>query len=293
MTSTPMFAVALASLLACSGQAPASSTSQLDGRTYTLKVPAGYDGSKPLPLIVALHAYASSGTDLESYFQLDPIADEQGFFVVYPDGTVDAKGNRFFSATDACCDFFDTGVDDVAFIGALLDRLESTYAIDTTRVYATGHSNGGFMSHRLACDLSSRFAAVVSLEGAAWNDPSHCTPGFPVAVVEVHGTDDTIILPAGGDVVDGYTNRVYPPLTRTIGSWATLEGCDGTGAPGADPGTIDGETSQPSTTQVWSGCKADVELWLNQGGTHVPKLTPAWPRVVTTFLLAHARIAPE
>jgi polyhydroxybutyrate depolymerase len=257
-----------------------------------LKVPAGYDGSTPLPLVVAMHSYGSDGAGLESYFGLDPAADERGLFVVYPDGTVDASGRRFFSATGACCDFYDTGVDDVAFVEALIDRIESTYAIDTSRVYAIGHSNGGFMSYRLACDLSERFAAIVSLEGAMWDDPTRCHPTAPVAVLEVHGTDDVIISPAGGDVVDGYPDRVYPPLSLTMASWATLDGCDGTTRPGPDPGTLDDETSQPTVARMWNGCRAEVELWMNVGGTHFPQLTPQWPVAVLDFLLSHPRVQP-
>jgi polyhydroxybutyrate depolymerase len=277
-------------VLACGGNAaPPSSTNSLAGRTYILKVPNGYDGSRPLPLVVALHSYTGTGSGLESYFGLDSVADERGFFVVYPEGTVDQAGHPFFSATDACCDFYGTGVDDVAFIDALVDHIESTYAIDTQRVYSVGYSNGGFMSYRLACDLSSRFAAIVSLEGAMWNDPSMCHPTEPVAVLEVHGTNDVTISPAGGNVVDGYPDRVYPPLAQTVGSWATFNGCSGTTVAAPSPGLIDSETSQGTTAQAWTGCRADVELWMNQGGTHSPNLTSLWPEAMMDFLLAHPK----
>jgi polyhydroxybutyrate depolymerase len=280
--------------LACGDRAATSSSSaSLNGRTYVLKVPAGYDGSSPLPLIVATHGYGGSGSSLVSYFGLDPVADERGFFIVYPDGTVDQSGRRFFSATDACCDFYGTGVDDVGFIDALITHIESTYAIDPARVYAIGYSNGGFLSYRLACDLSPRIAAIVSLEGAMWNDPSRCHPTEPVAVLEVHGTDDVIISPAGGNVVDGYPNRVYPPLAQTMGSWAALDGCAGTTLPGMDPGAIDGETPDPTTVQLWSGCRADVDLWLNQGGTHSPTLTSVWSEAIVDFLFAHPKVSAE
>ncbi len=267
----------------------ANPSDPLAGRTYILKVPAGYDSSHPLPLVVAVHAYTSDAAGLEAYFGLDAVADERNFFIVYPEGTIDAAGHRFFSATDACCDFYGTGVDDVAFVDALIDRLEATYAIDPTRIYAVGHSNGGFMSHRLACDLSPRFAAIVSLEGATWMDSSRCQPTSSVAVVEVHGTDDPIINPAGGDDVDGYPGRVYPSVAQTIGSWARFEGCGATTSPGGDPGRIDSETQEPTTVQRWEGCRQDVELWMVQGGTHVPELTSLWPQRLADFLLAHQK----
>ena len=276
--------------VACDNRvAQPGSRSMLAGRTYVLKVPNGYEASRPLPLIVALHGYTGSGSNEESYFGLDPVADERGFFVVYPDGTVDQAGNRFFDATDACCDFFGTGVDDVAFIDALVDHIESNYAIDPARIYSVGHSNGGFMSYRIACDLSSRFAAIVSLEGAMWNDPSRCKPTAPVAILEVHGTDDVVISPAGGNVVDGYPNRVYPPLAQTVGSWAVLDGCPGSSSAVPGPGRIDSETPLSTTAQLWNGCRADVEFWLNQGGTHVPQLTPLWPEAIVDFSMAHPK----
>jgi polyhydroxybutyrate depolymerase len=284
--------VFVAALLACGDHtAPSSpsSSAALDGRTYILKVPQGYDGSTRLPLVIATHGYAGSGSSVESYFALDPVADERGFFVVYPDGTVDQAGHRFFNATDACCDFYGTGVDDVAFIGALIDHIESAYAIDRTRVYAVGYSNGGFLSYRLACDLSSRIAAIVSLEGAMWDDPSRCRPTDDVAVLEVHGSDDVVISPAGGDVVDSYPDRVYPPLAQTLGSWASFDGCPGTTVSWVEPGDIDSETSQATQCQRWTGCRTDVELWMNQGGTHSPTLTSVWPVAIVDFLMAHAK----
>jgi polyhydroxybutyrate depolymerase len=276
--------------LACSASDPlAAGTGTLGDRTYTLKVPVGYDGSHPVPLIVAMHGYGGSGAGEEDYFALDSLADAKGFLVLYPDGSVDPTGRRFFRATDACCDFYASGVDDVAFVAALLDRVESTYSVDPARVYAVGHSNGGFMSYRLACDLSTRFAAIVSLEGAMWAVPANCRPTSPVAVLEVHGTDDSIIKMAGGDVVDGYTNRIYPAVAQTVASWAALDGCASSSHEGVDPGRIDGETAEKVDVQTWDDCAADVTLWLIRGGTHVPTLTAAWPTAVYDFLAAHPK----
>jgi polyhydroxybutyrate depolymerase len=278
---------------ACSDRPTTAGTSDpMAGRTYILKVPLGYDGSRPLPLVLAIHGYGASGASIEEYFGLDPVADAQSFFVAYPDGTMDASGRRFFSATDACCDFFGTGVDDVAFFGALIDSIAATYAIDASRIYAVGHSNGGFMSHRLACDMSPRIAAVVSLEGATWSDPTRCQPTEPVAVAEVHGTDDVTISPAGGNVVDGFPGRVYPSLAQTMATWAGLETCGATTRVGADPGVIDSETSAATTVTQWTGCQNDVELWSIEGGTHVPALTAAWPEALHTFLAAHSKSRP-
>jgi polyhydroxybutyrate depolymerase len=275
-----------------SASASAAATAfALDARAYNLKIPIGYDGSRPMPLMVVMHGYGQSAEEIESYFNLDALADARGFFVVYPQGTVDASGRRFFNANDACCDFYNTGVDDVGFVRALLDHLESTYAIDTARVFATGHSNGGFMAYRLACDLSTRFAGIMSISGATWDDAWRCTPTSPIPIIEVHGTDDVVINPAGGDGVDGYPNRIYPSSLQTVTSWARLNGCASSAHAAPDPGPIDDETSGPTNVTQWDGCGADAELWMIQGGTHAPDLNARWPSVLFDTLMAHARVS--
>ncbi|HEY2515482.1 MAG TPA: PHB depolymerase family esterase [Polyangiaceae bacterium] len=296
MRPVALFFVALAPFaLACSGEPSRPRSSEaltVSGRQYFLKIPAGYDGSDPRPLVIAIHGYGTSAEYLEGYFGLDPLADARGFFVVYPEGTIDASGRRFFSATDACCDFYGTGVDDVRFLSTLLDELEATYAIDPARVFVVGHSNGGFMGYRLACDLSSRIAAVVSLSGAMWKDPARCRPTSDVSILEVHGTDDAIILPQGGYEVDGHSGRVYPTLEETVSSWAGFDACANDGQPGPDPGHIDAETTLPASVTRW-GTDADVELWKISGGTHVPRLTSAWAPAIVDFLMAHPKVAVD
>lgn len=279
------------SALACSASdsAEPSSSKALVGRTYVVRAPAGYDGSHPVPLVVALHGYANDAAGIEPYFGFDPVADAHGFVVVYPDGTLDKSGRRFFNATDACCDFDDAGIDDVAFIDALVDDIEAKYNIDANRVYAVGHSNGGFMSYRLACDLSSRFAAIVSLEGAMWNDASRCRPSEVVSVLQIEGTNDATIPPSGGNDVVGNPNRVFPSTEQTLADWRGFDAASGDGVSGPDPGAIDSETSQGTVVTTWSGNGADVELWMIQGGTHSPPLTALWAEDVYAFLSAHPK----
>jgi polyhydroxybutyrate depolymerase len=83
-----------------------------------------------------------------------------------------------------------TGIDDVAFIAKLIDDVSSLYSVDAERIYVVRHSNGGFMAHRLACDLSDRITAIVSIGGAQWLDRAQCAPTSSVAVLELHGLSD-------------------------------------------------------------------------------------------------------
>ena len=176
----PLALVALAALPALAVAAcrrPPAAASVADGgpasvvaaRPYLLTVPQG-DPKTPLPLVLVLHGYGSTGKRHDDAWGFSALGLREGFLVAAPDGTVDPRGNRFWNATDACCNFYGSTVDDVAYIRALLDDVAARTPVDPKRVFVVGHSNGGFFAHRLACDMPERIAAVVSLAGAQWMD---------------------------------------------------------------------------------------------------------------------------
>ena len=79
-------------------------------------------------------------------------------------------------------------IDDVEFTRKVLDDLATTATIDSKRVFATGMSNGGIMSYRLASELSDQIAAIAPVGGPMGTDT--CKPKRPVSVIHLHGTDD-------------------------------------------------------------------------------------------------------
>lgn len=258
-------------------------------RPYTLHVPTGYDASQPAPLLVMFHGYGASGVIEEAYMSLTPTSDAHGFLYAYGDGTLDKTGSRFWNATDGCCDLYGVPVDDVQYFDAIVADVESKYNVDRKRIYVIGHSNGGFMSHRLACDRASTVAAILSLAGAQWEDPTKCQPSAPVAVAEVHGTADQTILYNGGTTMEG----TYPGATTTVADWAQKDGCSGALT---DTGqTLDIDSTLPgneTTVQAYPGCPGgiDVQLWTIQGGMHVPTFNqPGWGELVWGFLSTHAK----
>jgi polyhydroxybutyrate depolymerase len=186
-------------------------------RPYRLVVPPGYYG-QPLPFVILLHGYSGSGQAMDDYLSMSSIAAARTFLLATPDGTVDALGYRYWNATDACCAAnAPVPADDVAYLTAVIDDVSSRYNVDPKRVYIIGHSNGGFMAHRMACDRAARIAAVVSIAGAQWNDLAYCQPSEPVSVLQVHGTADTVILYDGGPG--------YPGARTTVTDWAMLNRC--------------------------------------------------------------------
>lgn len=260
-------------------------------RPYSMAVPKGYDASKATPMILLLHGYGANGALQLGYFQFDALANDKTIFVAYPDGLTDKKMSQYWNATDACCDLDRKGNDDVAYLTAVVHDAQKKYNIDPKRIFVVGHSNGGFMTHRLGCERADLFAAGVSLAGAQWNDASKCKPSRPFPIAEAHGDADMTIGFGGGSTTlfDG-TKVPYPSVPTTLSDWVTIDGC--AGAP-VDTGTTvdldDSVTGSETTISRSTGCKGAgaVELWKIVGGGHIPGLTPNWAQTVYAFLMAH------
>jgi len=254
-------------------------------------VPASYDPSKPTPLVVLLHGYGASGLAQELLFQFKARADKLGFIYMYPDGTVDSSGKRFWNATDACCDFGSTGVDDSAYIESLIDQAKSKYNIDPKRVFVVGHSNGAFMAYRMACDHADTIAAAVSLAGAMYSDVSNCKPGEPVSVLQIHGSDDQTVLYAGGVISDADAGASYPGAKTSVADWAKFDGCSTTPKSGAPLDLTDAQPGAETTVENYDGCKngTTAELWTMHGEGHIPAINDTWRDDVIDFVLSHPK----
>ena len=299
-SSTIALALTFASLaLACSskssttGDAGASVAALVAARPYVLVVPTSYDASKPTPLLIMMHGYGFDGAYEETYMGLTATAQAHGFLYAYGNGTVNpANGLRYWNATDACCDFVDNPVDDVAYIDAIRADVASKYNVDPKRFFLVGHSNGGFMAHRYSCDHAEQVAAIVSLAGAVWNDPSKCQPSEPVAIAEVHGDADDMIDYNGGTTMDqAGVVHTYPSAPTTVATWSVKDSCPSSPS---DGGTITVDrVLPPGNTQIerYTSCAqtTDAELWTIHGGAHIPELTSSWGEQVWGFLSVHPK----
>ena len=171
-------------------------------RTYHVYVPstvvAGAGGAA-VPLLVALHGGTGWGTQFERNSGFDGLAEANRFIVVYPDGIgIGANGTdlRTWNGGDCCGPAARQKVDDVGFIRLLIARLRSQYRIDPAHVVATGHSNGGILAYRLACELSDEIAAI-GVQSAAL-EVNACRPSHPVSALQIHGSADQNIPINGG-----------------------------------------------------------------------------------------------
>jgi polyhydroxybutyrate depolymerase len=249
-------------------------------------VPAAYDPATPAPLLVLLHSYTLSGTTAESVFQLRPVAEEHGFLYAIPEGLVDRFMNGpFWNATSGCCDFDRSMPDDSAYIRRVIEDVMLRWNVDRSRIFTIGLSNGGFMGHRLACDHADLIAGIVSIAGATHNDPSLCDPEEGVHILNIHGTEDTIIHYGGGVFVGP-----YPSAEETVQRWVDLNQC----ASAASGGMIDADRSRPGDETVvtrWTDCRpgGSVEFWqmIDAGHYFIP--TDEFDQTVFEYFLSHPK----
>jgi len=285
-----LFAASFWMMIVSSGLAYGQTTDTINlGRgDVTVHVPSSYDPSVATGVIMTLHGYTFTGNYMESYLQLLPRAEEHGFIYLYPDGTVDNLGWRYWNATDACCDFDQSGVDDVGYLTAILDTISNNYNVDPLKVHLVGHSNGGFMAHRLACENPDRFASIVSFAGATFDNPIDCTGVGPVHILQIHGTLDPIISYYGG-----FLEASYPSAMETCVSWVNRNGCNSTPVTGSNI-NLDGLLfGNETTVQRWeNGCdpNGSVELWSIILGGHLPAQSSQMSDLIFQHLLDHPKL---
>jgi polyhydroxybutyrate depolymerase len=300
-----MLAPLCAAALACAGPGQAPPGERHDGtpdagtpyepaplireRPYIAYVPVNYLPGTPAPLLVMFHGMGSTAEAHEAWLHLSALADEKTFLYAYPRGTVDVTGKRFWEGTDACCDIWDSKVDDVAYASAVIDDMEARYSVDPRRIYLFGHSNGGYMVHRLACDIGPRLAGVVSLAGLTYKDAAKCKTTSRLAVLQIHGDADENMNYNGGSVGAPWM-APYPSAHETVALWGAKNGC---GALASTGQTLDLDSKlagAETTVERYGGCTAGaVELWTIRGGRHQPALNPRWYEPVWAFLSAHPK----
>jgi len=234
-------------------------------RPARLLLPDGYDTTEELPLVVLLGGYWNLAEELDDWFGVSDRVNFDDFALLLPDGTIDSDGAPFWNATDTCCDYDGTGVDDAGWLLDLIAEADARVAIDSTRVVAVGHSNGGFMAYALACEPDSPLSGLLSVAGSSWLDAGDCAATHPVDVIQAHGDLDDV-MPIDGD-------DVGPAALEVLERWADRGGCD----PGlADHGRreyVDDGVDDETAVSRAEGCdEVDVELWLLEGSDHYPEV---------------------
>ena len=259
-------------------------------RPFNIFVPSRYSPTNPVPLIIALHGFNQSGIKFEKYLDLTPIAQADDIIYVHPDGTADAHGVRFWNATPECCDFQSPKVDDDAYVMSIIDSVSAQYAIDPNRIYVIGHSNGGFMANRLACNHADRIAAVVNMAGGSYTTAGACKPAAPISVLEIWGTADETFK---GNHILG---KPIPGAVKTFNTWAEINKCSKDSQ--VVPQKLDLDRQIPGTeTSItqYLDCPSGtaIDFWKIDGASHVPVLSKNFTPDVVNWLLAHPKVSPS
>lgn len=240
-------------------------------RNYILYVPQSYKGSSRTPLMVDLHPLMMTAQYQYNNSGTKQLADREGFIVVYPSGI-----NNSWNFGPCCTE--SRSVDDIGFVRAIVEEIMENACIDASRVYATGYSNGGGLSHYLACNASDMFAAVAP---AAFDlvEEVTCTPDRPISVYMARGVNDRIVPYDGGRSVPPTAYRLDPihflGAEGSFEEWADINSCQG------------GATNIGNNCQAYKNCAGGAEVVLctkPRGGHEAWDAEQAWNFLKTQTL---------
>ena len=183
-------------------------------RHYILYVPAMYNASNPTPLVFNFHGLTGTSTIAMWHADFRLIADTANFIVVHPQGLLNSLGVTHWNIGQT-----GTSINDIDFVSVLLDSLSLDYNIAQDRIYSTGMSNGGYMSYRLACELSDKIAAIAPVAGSYISYMlNSCNPIHPTPVLNIHGVADTMSIYYGEPGVES--------IPSIISYWGNHNQCD-------------------------------------------------------------------
>lgn len=225
-------------------------------RFFRLHIPSGYNSKDKYPLVLNFHGHSNSAVNQERITGMSLLANQAGFIVAYPQGSVGADGYTGWNTGPKNYPH----TNDLRFTTDIVHSIQSQLCVAARRIYAAGFSNGGGMTNVLACKMADTFAAVAVVSGGIHPVEGGCHPARPVPFLEIHGTADAVV-PYNGNVL----NDQEPPVQQTLSNWSKLDGC------ATHPVTF---SSQPGLlTETWKQCHdgASVVHYRLSGGVH------AWP----------------
>ena len=209
-------------------------------REYWLHVPKSDDGKTPAALVVVLHGGLGTAVGIEPLTGFTPLAEREGFVVVYPQGVGKSwDDGRAEANTPASWQ----QIDDVAFIAAMVKTISAEVHIDLRRIFATGISNGAIMCFHLA-QQSALFAAIAPVAGGiAVEDAQNFHPARAVSLLLINGDADPLVPYTGGKV--GRGGRVIG-AAASMALWRTADYITGQPTRSALPDTdkLDGCTAE-------------------------------------------------
>lgn len=233
-------------------------------RSYRVHVPDSV--LSPSPVLLAFHGGGGSAARFQRGSRFDEHSDRHGYLVVFPDGT--GRGGLHTWNAGGCCGFaLRAEVDDVGFARAVVADLGGRISIDRGRIYATGHSNGSMVAHRLAAEATDLLAAIAPYAGAPFFDILEFSPSRPIPVLHIHSVDDPRALYQGGlgpPFPLTRTRTRMNPVEEQLEFWVRHNGCPGEPTVGPIVQGQAGSLSEghTATMMVWGPCEGGTEVRL-------------------------------
>jgi len=244
-------------------------------RNYMVHVPTNYNENLETPVVINIHG---GGGSIKS--ALNDVGNEYsekyGFIYVIPAGTrskiisdrlLTWNAGKWLSdkgSLESCCGLAsDNDVDDVGFFSKMIEEVKISFNVDEDRIYVTGISNGGMMSHRLGCELEDKIAAIAPVASPAV--PMDCNPSKPVPVMYIHGTADPCTLYYGGDgggCFGGVETHYMQPAEDIVNKWKNLNNCSD------ESETVYQKGEATCISYNNCGSISEVEFCTIQGGGH-------------------------
>ena len=250
----------------------------VDGRSrnYLVHVPPQYDPQRPTPVVIALHGGGVNAAFTVATSGLNRKADQDGFVVVYPEGT--GFGPFLTWNAGGVTGWFGAAQpNDVRFLRSMLDDLECRVNLDARRVYATGLSNGGMMCYRLAAEMSDRIAAIAPIAGTQARD--FPLPERAVSIVHFHGTRDNFVPPNGPDATIP-SFLTFKSVAETLQIWSAHNGCPLQPTMEPLPDLVKDGTTVQRQTYAPGRAGSEVVYYRIEGGGHT------WPGEFSILSLA-------
>jgi polyhydroxybutyrate depolymerase len=231
-------------------------------RSYLVHLPPGYDDEQLLPMVVVLHGAFGNAKHVERFSGFSDLADEKQFIALYPNGIGKMGYFQHWNAGHCCGKAQEDDIDDVGFIAAVIEDACSRLAVDRSRIFMVGFSNGGMLTYRFAAERGQMLAAIAPLAASAggrsqadrpeWFIPE---PVKPLPVIAMHGLTDEHVPFEGGTGQAWKSGRQYWPVLRSLEIWTRRNGCAGSPIERADrQGKVH--------VRTWKDCRDNTEVVL-------------------------------
>ncbi len=252
---------------------------------YHLVVPDEYSATAVYPLVISLHGLGDNGQNFDrSMAKLSQQAKQGRFILARPDGLQNSRGQRFWHASDACCNFEGQQIDHVAYIQTMIQQIAEQHPIDKNHIAAIGFSNGAFMAYRLACEPTVPLSHIVAIAGFEPTSTALCKQRQPAHILHIHGDKDNIVP---------YTKATNRRGKATIGvanqiqRWIDFMACSPDPLPAANLDLHRTLKGFETVVKKWHNCRSNgsVSLWTVHGAEHGLAPTAELNTLLVDFLM--------